>query len=438
MTAPPRDRLRIDPAHVKPRCQPWLRRAVALWVVLVVVLGVKSGLNPRKHSVFPLFVEGARHWWAVQSLYADYPGVIDVYEVFRYSPTCALAFSPLAALPDRAAAVLWNVLNLGVMAWGLRLAARDVFPGRHSSLRLACLLTLTFLGTVRPAWNGQSNPLVAGLILLAVSATARGRGWWAAAALAAAVYLKLSPIVLAALLVALHPRLLLGRLAATLLAGAALPFLTRPWPYVLDQYRDWVRLLAGSATTRWPGFRDLWTLWELTGHPVHVPTYRILQVAAGLMVLAWCLCLRRRTGDRRVVLTATLAMGSAYLMAFGPSVEHATYVVLAPTVAWAVVRSCERRRGQAGAILAYALTMVLGLELFERPLMARYPLVTAALPLGSLVFAGWLARHASRMGQVARLEIRLDQPKRSRHDAATRRDLSPPQPHTPLFATLDT
>ena len=437
-----RKTLRIDPGSVVDRaparrglCR-WLRRAAALWLVLVVVLGVKSATNPKRHSVFPLFVAGARHWWASQSLYAAYPDVIDVFEVFRYSPTCALAFTPLAALPDRIGAVVWNVLNLGVLAWGLCLAARDVFPGRWSTCRLALLLSLTFLGAIRPAWNGQSNPLVVGLLLLAVSALARGRGWTAAALLAATVYLKVSPIALALLLVALRPRLLLGRFAVAMLAGAALPFLTRPSAYVLEQYQTWFVLLRGSAATRWPAFRDAWTVWELTGQAVHVPTYRVLQAVVGLATLAWCLGLRRRTDDSRAVLTGALAMGSAYLMAFGPSVEHATYVVLAPTVSWALLRAAECRAGRAWAGLVFALTMVLGTELFERPLMVRYPIVTAVLPAGSLLFAGWLARYPGLLDRRAAAEIPLDRPKRSRHDAAARRDASPLQIHAPLLATL--
>ena len=437
-----RKTLRIDPGPGPDRktadrglCR-WLRRAAALWLVLVVVLGVKSATNPKRHSVFPLFVAGARHWWAGQSLYAEYPDVIDVFEVFRYSPTCALAFSPLAALPDRVGAVVWNILNLGVLAWGLCLAARDVLPGRWSTCRLALLLSLTFLGAIRPAWNGQSNPLVVGLLLLAASAVARDRGWTAAALLAAAVYLKVSPIALALLFVALRPRLLLARFAVAMLAGAALPFWTRPAGYVLDQYLTWFVLLRGSAATRWPAFRDAWTVWELTGHAVHVPTYRVLQAVAGLSTLAWCQGLRRRFADQKAVLTGTLAMGSAYLMAFGPSVEHATYVVLAPAVAWAVLRAAERGTGRTWAGLAFALTMVLGTELFERPLIGRFPFVTALLPAGSLLFAGWLVCHAALLGRRDAAETSLDRPKPSRHDAAARRDASPLQTHAPLLATL--
>jgi len=397
-----------------------LRRAVLLWCALLAVIGIKTLINPKGHSVYPLFVAGARHWGAGLPLYDVYPGIIDVFEVFRYSPACAIAFAPLAPLPDRLGGLLWNAINLGALAWGLALAARDVLPGRWPPGRLATLLVLVLVGAIRPAWNGQSNPLVAGLLLMAASAIARRRWWPAAALLAAPVYLKLAPIAVALLLAALWPRRLLGRLAAAMAAGALLPFATQSPAYVLAQYRDWYKVLAHSNSTRWPAFRDAWTLWELTGLPVHVPAYRLIQLSAGLATLAWCLRLSRRVADRRALLTATLAMGSAYLMAFGPSVEFPTYVVLAPMVSWAVLWAFEHRTGRAWAVLAYAMTMVLGSEVVEQPLRGHLPILAGVLPLGSLLFAAWLVRHARQLAGPAGTALDLRAP--DRDDARARRD----------------
>ena len=399
-----------------------LRRAVLLWCVLGAVVGIKTLINPKRHSVYPLFVAGARHWSAGLPLYDVYPGIIDVFEVFRYSPTCALAFAPLAPWPDRVGGLIWNAINLGVLAWGLALAARDVLPGRWPPGRLAPLLVLVFVGTIRPAWNGQSNPLVAGLLLLAASAIARKRWWLAAALLAAPVYLKLAPIAVALLLAALWPRRLLGRFAAVMLAGALLPFATQSPGYVLAQYRGWYKVLDHSHATRWPAFRDAWTLWELTGWPVHVPAYRLLQAGAGLATLAWCLRLRRLTADPRALLTATLGMGTAYLMAFGPSVEFSTYVVIAPMVSWAVLWAFEHRAGRAWAVAAYAMTMVLGSELVEQPLRRHLPILAGVLPVGSLLFAAWLACHVRRLAAPAAAGTALDLRAPARDDARARRD----------------
>ena len=397
-----------------------LRRAVRLWCVLVVVIGIKTAIDPKGHSVYPLFVAGARHWWAGLPLYDVYPGIIDVFEVFRYSPTCALAYAPLALLPDRIGGIFWNVINLGTLALGLVLAARDVFPGRWPARRLGPLLVLVLVGAIRPAWNGQSNPLVAGLLLLAAWAIARRRWWLAAALLAAPVYLKLAPIAVALLLVALWPRKLLGRFAVAMAVGALLPFATQSPGYVVAQYCDWYKVLAQSNHTRWPAFRDAWTLWQLTGRPVNVPAYRAIQVGAGLATLAWCLRLKRLVRDPRALLTATLAMGTAYLMAFGPSVEYPTYVVIAPMAAWAVLSAFGRRSGRVWAVTAYAMTMVLGSELFEKPLVAHVPIVVGMLPAGSLLFAAWLVRHAVHLEEPA--GTALDPGPPARDDARARRD----------------
>ena len=381
----------------------WLRRVLLLWVILFLTVGIKAAVSPRRHTVYPLLVGGARHWWAGQSLYTYDPAVVDNYEVYRYSPTCALAFSPLAPLPDRLGGVLWAFLNLGVLVWGLLRAARDVFPGEWPNRRKAWLLALVLVGAIRPAWNSQGNPLVAGILLLASSAVARRRWWTASALLAIPVFLKLAPIALALLFVAVWPRRLLGRFAMAMAAGAAVPFATRPAALVIAQHREWFASLAHSSVTRWPAFRDAWTLWELTGHPVHVRSYRLIQALAGLLTLAWCLRLRRLAPGERFLLTATLAMGTAYLMVFGPSVEYPTYVVLAPMVAWGVLTAFERRLGRAWAVLAYALTMVIGSEAVAHPLERRFPMALGILPVGSLLFAAWLARHARVLAATSAL-----------------------------------
>ena len=119
-----------------------------------------------------------------------------------------------------------------------------------------------------------------------------------------------------------------------------LPFATKAPDVVLTDYRDWLVHLFGSSSERWPGFRDAWTVWLATRHllfgdalvldePMGQPLlYRLLQVSTGLGVLAWCLWQQRRGIEARTLVALTLAMGLAWLMLFGPAVEHATYAFL--------------------------------------------------------------------------------------------------------------
>ena len=384
----------VEPGRRQLLADGWFRAGLGLWVTTALVVAVKALINPRRHTIFPLLVGGARHWWARLPLYDEYPGINDV---FRYSPTCALAFSPFAPLPNRYGGALWCLVNLGVLAAGLIVAARDVLPGRWPPWRVGALLALAWVGAVRPAWNSQSNPLVIGLILLGASAIARDRPWWAATLLAIPVFLKLSPIAIATLLIALRPRALGWRFAVAMAVGALLPFATAPPSFVLGQYESWLASLSRHSATRWPAFRDAWTLWRLTGYPVNIPAYRATQGAAGLATLAWCLAMRRQLVGIKAQLTATLAMGTAYLLAFGPAVEYATYVILSPMVSWAVLAATEHRAGRTWVTVAFLLTMLAGADLVERTIRGWTPLAPAALPAGSLLFAGWVVVYARRL-----------------------------------------
>src|SRR5262249_17372757 len=97
--------------------------------------------------------------------------------------------------------------------------------------------------------------------------------------------------------------------------------------------------------------------------------------------------------EERELVTRTLAAGLAWLMLFGPSIEHATYVFLAPVLCWAFLEpGGAGRRALIGS--AFALVMVLGWGSLTRPLLDTLPILLAALPVGTALFAVWLAGRA--------------------------------------------
>ncbi len=429
-------------AGTRPRPDP-LRLALGVWLVLGVAVSVRTLVSPFQHSVFPIFAASAGRWWADQSLYAHYPPL----DIFRYPPVFAVLVTPFAVLGLKAGGILWNWTGMAVLLGGLWCFVRDVAPGRWTRPRQAAFLALAAAGALRGLWNNQSNALNVGLLLLAASALARAVGseasrgpeeasrerqrpegtrarrWWRAALLLAApVCLKLTPLAPALLLCALWPRRLAWRFGLAVAAGFLLPFLTRSPAAALDQYAEWVDHLQQSTGERWLGFRDGWTFWlavrHLAGglagpfeicHPIDIPTYRLVQGLSVPAVLAWCLWQRRR--GRRLglgegwLVHVTLAAGLAWLMLFGPAVEHATYVFLTPALVWAVVQREVWPRGRGLLLAAFVLVMGLGWgavgRLATEAWPAGGPLLLAALPLGSALFALWLAGYALTCGRHA-------------------------------------
>jgi hypothetical protein len=446
-------RLRPDP----------LRLALGLWLVVGIAVSVRTLVSPFKHSVFPIFAASVARWWADRPMYDFYPP-LDIFRYPPFFAVAATPFGVLGlriggilwgwvslavllgglwCFARDVAPGRWTRPRLaGFLALAAVGALRGLWNNQSNALIVGLLLLAAsaLARAVGAAVVGQASRLQPrsrdGCTATAVvgqasrlqprsrdgctATAARSRRWWRAALLlAAAVCLKLTPLAPALLLCALWPRRLGWRFALAVAIGFLVPFLTRPPAEVLSQYAGWLDHLQQSTGERWRGFRDGWTFWlaarhlaaglpmnfEIT-HPIDTPAYRLVQVLSAPAVLAWCLWQRRRgrrlgLGDGWVVHVA-LAAGLAWLMLFGPAVEHATYVFLAPPLLWAVVQREAWVRGRGLLMAAFVLVMVLGWGVVAREGMEAWPsggpLLLAALPLGSLLFLLWLAGYALACG----------------------------------------
>lgn len=387
------------------RMSPTLRTALFLWLAVALAVAARTLFRPDRHTVYPVYAGAGAHWLSGQSLYAAYKPL----DYFRYPPVCAMFFSSLAGLGLSAGGVLWSWLNLTVYAVGLWRFRRAVLPSDWTPCQEAIFLGLATIGALRGLWNAQSNALAVGLLLLGIAALARQGWWWAAGWWAIAVWLKLTPLALVLLFCALWPRALAGRFIVAMCVGALVPFLGQSPDAVIGCYADWIDQLTSLSAERWPGFRDAWTVWLvgrrlLTGatgevplrEPLLSPTYRLLQLAAAGACLAWCLVQRRRSMDQRNLILSTLGMGAAWLMLFGPAVEHATYVFLAPSLAAAVATASAASRRRWLAPAAGLLVFGLGWQALVGPLAPAFPALLLVLPVGTTLFAIALAREAGR------------------------------------------
>jgi hypothetical protein len=388
------------------------RLVLAVWIAVGFAVTIRVLLRPDSHTIFPILVGGSVHWWADEPMYADYYPL----DYYRYTPGFSVAVTPLALLGTRVGGVCWTWLSLAVYGLGLWRFQRDVLPGRWTNARQAAFLLLALLGGLRGLWNGQSNALVMGLLLLGAAALVRGRDWWAALALGGAVAIKLTPLAPVLLLAVVLPRRLLGRLAVVLTAAALLPFLTRPPEVVCWQYRDLVAQAETLSSKRWPGFRDAWTVWQVVEHevsstpgevdvclPLRSPVYRAGQLAGAFLTFLWCLRLPRRSVSGAELVNLTLAAGLTWLLLLGPATEHSTYVLIAPVLCWALI---QRDLWPAGwrrwlLVVAAFFILVLGWGAVAIPI-AGEAWGLLPLPVGCALFALWLT------GAVRTCKLRPD------------------------------
>jgi hypothetical protein len=316
----------------------WANFSIVLWALAFIFLcGRTLVLKIDHHSVYPVFTGAAENWLQGKPLYT-----VGSTEEFRYSPLVAAFFIPLREMQPRLGQFLWRSMNFIVYVGGLLYCCKVGLPrilARNQRAALFLFLLPLSIGSLN---NAQSNPLVIGLLLIAVAAVMQEFWMLSALAITLATLFKLYPIVLGLLLVLAYPKRLSWRLVVCLAAGALLPFALQHWQYVIDQYRQWAHYLVTEDRQRGPKsdwYRDFRAVWRIYVAPMRPNTYLIVEIAAGAMIALLCLLGRLRNWPRPLLLTFMLSLACCWMTSLGPATESATYILLAPSLVWAMIQA---------------------------------------------------------------------------------------------------
>jgi hypothetical protein len=391
----------------------WERLAVAAWVVLLVGAGIRAWILPHRTGVFPIFAQAGRDWAAGEDPYGFDrlpPWVVcpppptslaDLLhppraplgwglEQFRYSPLIAGLFVPLGLLPAFAGEMLWRVLNavtlIAAVVWWLQRGIPVPLTRKQQGLFLTGLV---FFST-SSIGNGQINPTLLALVLLAFTAAAEQRFTLASVCLALAFWLKLYPLVFLLLLGAIDPRRLAWRLLLALLVLGAAAFLLQRPGYVAAEYVSFARALSLDNRSDWPAtaaYRDLRLVLRVGGLTVSDGTYTALRLAFAALVAGLCLVGRRRPARRR--LTSAINLGLCWVLLCGPATEGATYQLLGPPFLWALFTTWRRYPIARAAVIASAAIYLVGLAGNAFPFAAKVQSF-GPHPLSALILFGVL------------------------------------------------
>jgi hypothetical protein len=289
-------------------------------------------LKVDKSSVYPDFFTAGYNWVHGNDLY-----VRGGPHEFRYSPLIAAFFVPFELLPIKFGEFLWRSVNFFAFVGGLYYCCETGIPRALSRCQKCAVFLLCIPLAIGSLNNAQSNPLVLGLMLISVAAVARRRWTLCATAVTLATCFKLYPIALGLLLVLLFPRRLAWRLLVCLAAAAVLPFLMQRAIYVMDQYTVWVHYLSSEDRQRGPigdWYRDFRALWRVYVATMSLGTYFLIQLATGALTALVCLVARLRKMPNKLLLAFTFSCACGWMTAFGPATESATYILIAPAIAW--------------------------------------------------------------------------------------------------------
>src|SRR6266567_2582308 len=111
------------------------RAIIALCVVASAIVTWQRGRSGHWHSTLKIFRQSFWHLLAGTNLYARYPaeqGPLPA-SVFKYSPSAAVFFAPLAIMPYPLALLAWSLLNALLLCWALT----RLLPGRRGTIATA-------------------------------------------------------------------------------------------------------------------------------------------------------------------------------------------------------------------------------------------------------------------------------------------------------------
>ncbi len=272
-------------------------RSILLFVLIVA--GLYSLLRLKRSELVDFVVPrtAAARFVAHETLYRPDDG----HYQYKYLPAFAAVMVPFTWMSRRVGEVTWFALTVA-MTWAFFRLSVAALPERRRSERaliwLGLLMTGKFL--VKELAFGQFN-LPLGLLLIgAVIAAQHRRGFAAAAAIAAGVFVKPYALVMVPWLAWTLGWRPIIMFSMVLVAGLALPAVSYGWNGNLVQLHEWYRTVSETTAPNLLApetisFASMWAKWIQPGPLASrlAMASVVVAVAAGLAVMSW----RRRVTE---------------------------------------------------------------------------------------------------------------------------------------------
>ncbi len=354
-----------------------------IWAIVGLVVIIRGALASHKHSVIHTYLSAGHDWFNSLPLYQAKGG-------FVYSPLIAALFSPLSLLPEQLSHPLWLAAVMAIYAVGIFMLVRSGLFSAVDERVKAWVFLLALPISIGNFNNGQVNPIVIALLVLAITSMQAQRYWIAALAAALATHMKLYPAALGMVLMAVYPREFSWRFVLAVLGLAALTFLLQRPSYVYGQYCLWFTTRAGDHRDEEGIVRNIFQIFAALHLPLGQHIQTLLQAGSGAAIAAVAFIgrFRFRWSKTRVLVTI-LCRVDAWMLLFGPATESATYVMLAPVAACGLVQSVRQPLPVFLKVLTIGalslLTMGAAINSFLSH--AKTPLFMSVQPAGALLFA---------------------------------------------------
>lgn len=365
---------------------------LALYGLGVAIATIQRGVLSREHTTFAIFRQSFAHLARHQNLYAAYPAEqgAAAADLFKYSPSAAMLFAPLAVIPYPLALLLWNVLNTALLVF----AVTRILPPRRANLALLLLAPEVFVAIQ----SSSSNGLVTALILLAAIAYEEGRLLRAGYAVVVGAAIKIFPLA-ALVFGVLQVRRKTAAVAtiAALIAVVSLPLLIIPPQELIQQYRWWLSVERTDAADMVFGLSLMRQLRDWS--QITWPNWVVQMLGTAFFLLP--IALRRESWKNESFRMQYLCSLLVFVVLFNHQAERQSFIIAATgCVLWYV----NSRRTVEGAVLLgigllgvptlpyLALWLVIHFELLRGTPSLRLATEPIVRPV-PLVTPRWIARY---------------------------------------------
>lgn len=303
-----------------------------------------------------------------KNLYILYPE--KQWDLYKYSPSFAAAMVALANMPDWLGLLLWNVINVLLLFYGVRYFIKGP---PHTIF----MLWFIFNELVTSVINSQSNPMIAGLLVAAFTFFEKDKVHWAALCIISTFYIKVFGI-LACLLFLFYPhkgRFVLWCAIWSVVIALIPLFFTSPDLLVL-QYKNWLELLANDHSGSY-GYSFMGVLHTWFG----LNSGKDVLVVLGLISLLIPFIFIKQFKDFQYRLNWFVAM-LVWLVIFNHKAESPTFIIAFTGIAIWLFASPKNKYITFLAVLAFVFTSLAPTDIFPLSLRKNFfePYAIKAVP----------------------------------------------------------
>lgn len=315
--------------------------------------------NYTHYENYLIFKNSFFHLLQNQNLYANYPA--ETWDLYKYSPSFSFLFGPFTLLPDSLGLICWNLLNALVLFSGI---ISLPLTNRNKNLLVGWAIIIELITSLQ---NSQSNPLIAGLILLCNSWLEKRSYWKASLAVMLSFFIKIFGLAAGILFVfkSINSKSIFWILLFTLII-AALPLFVINWQQLAWQYQNWFEMLkndhSASLGLSVIGFIQNW-------FGIHAP--KNLIVISGTLLLSSPMIFFKHyqyTHFRLLMLASVLL----WMVLFNHKAESPTFIIAVCGAAVWYISSHESKLHHFLFILLLIFTCLSSTDIFPPQIRKTY------------------------------------------------------------------